>query len=106
WFSHLQRYATYIFRPVLDHLNCGSLSIRGGRCGTPRQRQSGGNPMDMKKREFLTAGLGVVGGMAAAGAVMAQNAPPAGRGAAAPAGRGPGFGRGGPPPIFTGVQPS
>jgi len=63
--------------------------------------------MDMKKREFLTAGLGVVGGLAAAGTVMAQNAPPAGRGAAPGGGRGaPGRGRGGPPPIFTGVQPS
>jgi 4-hydroxy-2-oxoheptanedioate aldolase len=64
--------------------------------------------MDMKKREFLTAGLGVVGGLAAAGTVMAQNAPPAGRGAAPGGGRGA-FGRGGrggPPPVFTGVQPS
>jgi 4-hydroxy-2-oxoheptanedioate aldolase len=60
--------------------------------------------MDMKKREFLTAGLGVVGGLAAAGTVMAQNAPPAGRGAPA-GGRGPGGGRGA-PVISTGVQPS
>jgi 4-hydroxy-2-oxoheptanedioate aldolase len=62
--------------------------------------------MDMKKREFLTAGLGVVGGLAAAGVAQAQPAPAAGRGPAPAAGRGPGFGRGGPPPVFTGVQPS
>ncbi|MBV9550809.1 MAG: hypothetical protein JO256_14155 [Alphaproteobacteria bacterium] len=72
--------------------------------------------MDMKKREFLTAGLGVVGGLATAGTVLAQNAPPAGRGgAAAPAGRGapaPAAGRGaaaggrGAAPVSTGVQPS
>jgi len=66
--------------------------------------------MDMKKREFLTAGLGVVGGLAAAGTVLAQNAPPAGRGGAAggapAAGRGgPGGGRG-PVPVGTGVQPT
>jgi len=62
--------------------------------------------MDMKKREFLTAGLGVVGGLAAAGVVVAQAqpAPAAGRGAAPAAGRGP-AGRG-PIPVGTGVQPS
>ena len=62
--------------------------------------------MDMKKREFLTAGLGVVGGLAAAGVAVAQAqpVPAAGRGTAA--GRGPAAGRGGPPPISTGVQPS
>ncbi len=69
--------------------------------------------MDMKKREFLTAGLGVVGGLAAAGTVLAQNAPAGrggaagGRGAAPAAGRGaaPGGGRGA-AAVSTGVQPS
>jgi 4-hydroxy-2-oxoheptanedioate aldolase len=62
--------------------------------------------MDMKKREFLTAGLGVVGGMAAAGVVVAQAQPAPAAGRGAPVGRGNFPGRGGPPPISTGVQPS
>jgi 4-hydroxy-2-oxoheptanedioate aldolase len=62
--------------------------------------------MDMKKREFLTAGLGVVSGLAAAGTVMAQNAPLAGRGAAPAAGRGPAPAGRGAAPVGTGVQPS
>ncbi len=61
--------------------------------------------MDIKKRDFL-AGLGVVGGLAASSAVMAQQAPPAGRGPGGPGGRrGPGGGRA-EAPVGTGVQPS
>ena len=59
--------------------------------------------MDMTKRNFLIAGAGMVGGLAAAGTASGQQE---GRGGAAPvAGRGPG-GRRGPAPVFTGVQPS
>ena len=65
--------------------------------------------MDMRKRDFLIAGAGMVGGLAAAGTVLGQDNAPAGgggRGGAA-AGRGgaPG-GRGGAASVNSGVQPS
>jgi hypothetical protein len=62
--------------------------------------------MDMRKRDFLIAGAGMVGGLAAAGTVLGQEGGRGGATQPAAAGRGPAAGRGGPAPVFSGVQPS
>jgi 4-hydroxy-2-oxoheptanedioate aldolase len=58
--------------------------------------------MKMRKRDFLIAGAGMVGGLAAAGTALGQEG---GRGGAG-GGRGAAGGRGAPAPVSTGVQPS